>query len=160
VAATAPRDALLATRGRLTDDEADTLRILQRVPAWGRELVAGMLPPEAGLDRAAISYSKGCYLGQEVLSRIRSAGKLNRRLIALAVDPTLDPAALAGAKLVAQLPGGPVAAGDLTSVAPLPPPAGEWRAALGFRNRTCEDAGSFDLLLADGTTAAAAARVR
>jgi folate-binding Fe-S cluster repair protein YgfZ len=45
-----------------------------------------MLPPEAGLDRTDISYNKGCYIGQEVISRIKSAGKLNRRLVKLSFE--------------------------------------------------------------------------
>jgi folate-binding Fe-S cluster repair protein YgfZ len=45
-----------------------------------------MLPPEAGLDATDISYNKGCYIGQEVISRIKSAGKLNRLLVKLAFD--------------------------------------------------------------------------
>ena len=39
------------------------------------------LPPEAGLDATDISYQKGCYIGQEVISRIKSAGKVNKRLV-------------------------------------------------------------------------------
>ncbi|WP_052573156.1 folate-binding protein YgfZ [Haloferula sp. BvORR071] len=61
-------------------EEVEARRIAAKVPAWGKELTPGMLPPEAGLDRDAISYRKGCYIGQEVLSRIKSAGKLNRKL--------------------------------------------------------------------------------
>lgn len=59
-------------------DEAK--RIEKGIPKWGAELKAGMLPPEAGLDTTDISYHKGCYIGQEVISRIKSAGKVNRRL--------------------------------------------------------------------------------
>ncbi len=59
-------------------DEAE--RIEKGIPKWGAELKEGMLPPEAGLDATDISYSKGCYIGQEVISRIKSAGKVNRRL--------------------------------------------------------------------------------
>jgi folate-binding protein YgfZ len=55
-------------------------RIEQGIPKWGAELKEGMLPPEAGLDATDISYNKGCYIGQEVISRIKSAGKVNRRL--------------------------------------------------------------------------------
>ena len=56
-------------------------RIEAGIPKWGVELKEGMLPPEAGLDRTDISYNKGCYIGQEVISRIKSAGKVNRRLV-------------------------------------------------------------------------------
>ncbi len=67
-------------------DEAE--RIEQGIPKWGAELKEGMLPPEAGLDRTDISYNKGCYIGQEVISRIKSAGKVNRRLVKLVFDGT------------------------------------------------------------------------
>lgn len=56
-------------------------RIAKGIPKWGAELKEGMLPPEAGLDATDISYNKGCYIGQEVISRIKSAGKVNRRLV-------------------------------------------------------------------------------
>lgn len=64
--------------GSVAIDEAT--RIAQGLPKWGAELKEGMLPPEAGLDTTDISYHKGCYIGQEVISRIKSAGKVNRRL--------------------------------------------------------------------------------
>ena len=65
-------------------DEAE--RIARGIPKWGCELTEGMLPPEAGLDLTDISYNKGCYIGQEVISRIKSAGKVNRRLVKFAFD--------------------------------------------------------------------------
>lgn len=58
-------------------------RIEKGLPKWGAELKEGMLPPEAGLDATDISYNKGCYIGQEVISRIKSAGKVNRRMVKL-----------------------------------------------------------------------------
>lgn len=61
-------------------------RIEQGIPRWGAEIIEGMLPPEAGLDATDISYNKGCYIGQEVISRIKSAGKMNRRLVKLTFD--------------------------------------------------------------------------
>jgi len=65
-------------------DEAE--RIEKGIPKWGAELKEGMLPPEAGLDATDISYNKGCYIGQEVISRIKSAGKVNRRLTKFAFE--------------------------------------------------------------------------
>jgi len=65
-------------------DEAE--RIAKGIPKWGAELREGMLPPEAGLDATDISYNKGCYIGQEVISRIKSAGKVNRRLTKFVFD--------------------------------------------------------------------------
>jgi folate-binding protein YgfZ len=74
----------------LEKGQAEHLRVVARVPNWGRELSAGMLPPEAGLDKTSISYRKGCYIGQEVLSRIKSAGKLNRRLAIFHISGSPD----------------------------------------------------------------------
>lgn len=106
----------------LADDDAEALRIRHRVPAWNKELVPGLLPPEAGLDRNAISYRKGCYIGQEVLSRIKSAGKLNRRLAALKVPGETRP-------------GDPLPGGEVTSVSPALEEDGT-RFALGYLGKT------------------------
>lgn len=111
----------------LSGGALETFRIAARVPAWGAELVEGMLPPEAGLDETDISYHKGCYIGQEVISRIKSAGKVNRRLTAFLLDEK-SPAA-AGDGLVS----GDAEAGSLTSVAPLA--CDGRRAALGYVKR-------------------------
>ncbi|MGB6222714.1 YgfZ/GcvT domain-containing protein [Haloferula sp.] len=85
--------------------QAKRLRISARIPAWGHELSEGMLPPDAGLDKNAISYHKGCYIGQEVLSRIKSAGKLNRRLAAFEItgEPNEGDLLLLGSKEVGHL---------------------------------------------------------
>ena len=56
------------------------LRIFRGVPSWADELADGILPPEAGLEDACIDYHKGCYTGQEVISRLRSVGRVNRQL--------------------------------------------------------------------------------
>jgi tRNA-modifying protein YgfZ len=66
----------------ITADEAETLRIIQRVPVWPSELNLEVFPPEAGLEKTAMSFSKGCYIGQEVLSRIKTTGKMPRELVA------------------------------------------------------------------------------
>jgi len=62
---------------------AQALGVLCEVPRWGAELIAGLLPPEARIEERAISYEKGCYIGQEVISRIRRAGRTNRLLCTL-----------------------------------------------------------------------------
>jgi folate-binding protein YgfZ len=113
----------------LSGNEAEALRIAAKVPAWGRELTPGMLPPEAGLDRYAISYHKGCYIGQEVLSRIKSAGKVNRRLTAFLVEEGARP----GEALLT--PDGKEA-GILTSVSPLPDKATLRFTALGYLGKS------------------------
>jgi folate-binding protein YgfZ len=117
----------------VSDAEAETRRIAGRIPAWGKELTGGMLPPEAGLDRNAISYHKGCYIGQEVLSRIKSAGRLNRKLAALLVDPGTQAGDLLGEA------GAPRDAGVITSVAPWPEEAGT-HAALGYLDKSAFEA--------------------
>jgi tRNA-modifying protein YgfZ len=63
----------------------EALRIERGIPAWEPELSAGILPPEARLDESAIDYHKGCYTGQEVISRLRSVGQVNRKLERLIV---------------------------------------------------------------------------
>ena len=64
----------------LTDSALEQFRIEQGIPRWGFELSEGVIPNEAGLDERAISYTKGCYLGQEIISRIKSLGHVNRHL--------------------------------------------------------------------------------
>jgi folate-binding protein YgfZ len=59
---------------------AETLRIERGVPRWGRELTEEIIPTEANLESTAIDYAKGCYIGQEVISRIKMSGQTNKRL--------------------------------------------------------------------------------
>ncbi len=65
----------------LTEADFECYRILCGIPRHPNELGGGTFPPEAGLDEKGMSYSKGCYLGQEVLSRIRTTGKMPRELV-------------------------------------------------------------------------------
>ena len=64
----------------LTAEDFETLRILHGIPRHPNELNAEVFPPEAGIEGRAMSYTKGCYIGQEVLSRIRTTGKMPREL--------------------------------------------------------------------------------
>lgn len=66
----------LAPLIQLSAEEAETLRILQGVPTWPQELNTEVFPPEAGLESTAMSFTKGCYIGQEILSRIKTTGKM------------------------------------------------------------------------------------
>ncbi len=77
----------------LTDAELEQFRVEQGIPRWGAELSEEVIPNEAGLDERAISYTKGCYLGQEIISRIKSVGHVNRHLrgILLIDGPDLQP---------------------------------------------------------------------
>jgi folate-binding protein YgfZ len=58
----------------------ELIRIEHGVPRWGRELDENTFPQEAGLDRTHVDFHKGCYIGQEVISRLRSVGHANRAL--------------------------------------------------------------------------------
>ncbi len=68
------------------DEELERLRILARTPRWGREIDEGILPAEAGLDERAVSFTKGCYPGQEPLARLHNRGHVNRSLRVLELD--------------------------------------------------------------------------
>ena len=62
------------------EDELEPLRIAAATPRYGREIDDRVLPAEAGLEERAISFSKGCYPGQEPIARQHFRGKVNRRL--------------------------------------------------------------------------------
>ena len=74
----------LSLRWTLLDsDAAEVMRIEQGIPRWGRELTAEIIPIEANLEQRTIDYQKGCYIGQEVISRIKMSGQTNKRLCGL-----------------------------------------------------------------------------
>src|SRR5947207_7615319 len=78
---------------------ADVMRIEQGLPRWGRELTEEIIPIEANLEQRTIDYQKGCYIGQEVISRIKMSGQTNKRLCGL-ISPNNTPLQ-PGMKLVA-----------------------------------------------------------
>jgi folate-binding protein YgfZ len=120
----------------VTEGEAETRRIQARLPKWGADLTPGILPPEAGLDKTSICYHKGCYIGQEVLSRLKTVGKLNRRLAALLVEPETEPGSA--------FEFADKAAGKLTSIAPWPNESG-LHAALGYLEKSAFEAGELTI---------------
>lgn len=61
-------------------DDAESYRIERGIPRWGRELTEEIIPLEANLETSAIDYAKGCYIGQEVISRMKMSGQTNKRL--------------------------------------------------------------------------------
>lgn len=87
----------------------ETIRVENAVPRWNHELTPDIFPPEAGLETTAISYKKGCYIGQEIISRLKSVGHVNKALhtlVAEAEDSALPPLPadlLAGGKKVGTL---------------------------------------------------------
>lgn len=70
---------------------AEVLRVESGVPAWGRELTGDTLLPEVGAPERWISYTKGCYIGQEIISRIKSVGHVNRQMVGLVFEGRHEP---------------------------------------------------------------------
>ena len=73
------------------EEELERWRIEAGIPRWGREIDGQILPAEAGLDETHISFSKGCYPGQEPIARQRYRGKVNRKLRVLEVEGDATP---------------------------------------------------------------------
>jgi len=70
----------------------EVLRVEEGRPRWGRDFGSDHFPQETGLEEEAVSYAKGCYLGQEVVARIHYRGGVNRHLRGLLFAPgTGDP---------------------------------------------------------------------
>ncbi|HET9419196.1 MAG TPA: glycine cleavage T C-terminal barrel domain-containing protein [Chthoniobacterales bacterium] len=117
-------------------DCAEMLRIWQGIPRWGRELSPAIIPVEANLDVRCIDYEKGCYIGQETISRMKMSGQQNKRLCGLIAPPEsgLSP----GMHLLPETDGKEV--GWLTSVARSTSPARQ--IALGYVKRGFNAAGS------------------
>ena len=65
----------------LDADGLELLRIEAGLPLWGVDMDENTIPNEAGLERRAIRYDKGCYIGQETIARIKTYGHVNRRLV-------------------------------------------------------------------------------
>lgn len=73
-------EPLLTGHAERTTEELERIRILAGLPAVPRDLGPADLPPEGGLESVAISYTKGCYLGQEVMARLHAMGQVRRGL--------------------------------------------------------------------------------
>ncbi len=72
----------LGERGavRVSEDAAECLRIEHGRPRYGIDLDDTVIPQEAGLNERAVSFTKGCYVGQETVARLHYKGKPNRHL--------------------------------------------------------------------------------
>ncbi len=69
------------------------VRLAQGVPWFGYDFGEKQIPHEAGLETTHISYTKGCYTGQEIVERVRSRGQVNRRRVDLLFDSGTGPSA-------------------------------------------------------------------
>jgi folate-binding protein YgfZ len=88
------------------DGELERMRIEAGTPRFGRELDERVLPAEAGLDATHVSFTKGCYPGQEPVARLHNRGKVNRRLRVLDVEgepPPFDAEIVQGEKVVGRI---------------------------------------------------------
>jgi folate-binding protein YgfZ len=95
----------------------DAFRIAQSLGRFGVDFGEADNPHEAALDRRAVSWSKGCYLGQEVVCMQDMRGKLKRRLVALSLDSAAGEPAVGSPVTTVD---GAEAVGELTSVARSP----------------------------------------
>lgn len=85
---------LVEAGARLVDAETfEVRRVEAGIPRHGAEITADYFPQEAGLDAGWISYTKGCYLGQETIARIHHMGHVNRCLRGLLFEKGDAPAA-------------------------------------------------------------------
>jgi folate-binding protein YgfZ len=103
----------------------EAFRVAEGIPAYGIDIAERDLPQETSQMRA-LHFSKGCYLGQEIVERIRSRGSVHRHLRSLELTGPVPPA---GTELTIE---GDSAAGQITSAAELPLPAGNRIFALGM----------------------------
>jgi tRNA-modifying protein YgfZ len=94
--------ALLAAGAeRVSEADAEAVRIESGRPRFGRDMDTDTIPLEAGLEERAISRSKGCYVGQEVIVRVqdRGHGRVAKRLVGLTFDADA-PVPAAGSRIV------------------------------------------------------------
>ncbi len=98
----------------LSQEDLDEARLRAGIPAVPGDVGPGELPNEAGLEEDALSYVKGCYLGQETMARLKAMGQIRRKLLRVSgegVAPTSRPQLLfQDGKRV----------GELRTTAPLP----------------------------------------
>ncbi len=117
----------------------ETARIEAGIPRFPVDMDATHFPQECGIESRAVSYTKGCYIGQEILNRLHTMGHVNRRLCGFWLGSELRGLPAPGDKLFAS--GGE--AGFITSTADSP--VFRARIALGYARR--EIAPGTELLL-------------
>ncbi len=117
------RAKLVAQGARTTDPiESDFSRISAGIPAVPADLGPSDLPNEGGLEDSALSYTKGCYLGQEVMARLKNLGQVRRRLrVVRGHGPVPAPltALYQGEKKVGEVRSGAASRGEFAALAML-----------------------------------------
>jgi folate-binding protein YgfZ len=76
------------------EDVAEIVRVERGRPRYGIELDESVIPQEAGLNERAVSFTKGCYVGQETVARLYYRGKPNRHLRGLRLSAPVEPGAV------------------------------------------------------------------
>lgn len=128
-------DALVAAGAKPVGSEAlEWYHIARGVPRYGIDLRERDLPQETG-QQHVLNFAKGCYVGQEIVERVRSRGNVHRALVGLEVQ---GDAPAAGDKVTA----GGQQVGEITSAARVPFPAGERTLALGYIRREFAEPGA------------------
>jgi folate-binding protein YgfZ len=110
----------------------ELLRIASGIPRYGHDIRERDLPPETGQDRA-LHFSKGCYVGQEIVERIRSRGAVHRQFAGFEIQASEETRPLPPLGTKVQVDGKDV--GEITSAASLPTANGERPVALGYIRR-------------------------
>ena len=125
-------DALIAAGATAVGADALELRRIQwAIPRYRADIRERDLPQETGQTRA-LNFTKGCYLGQEIVERIRSRGAVHRLFTAFVVEgPLPEP----GTKIETD----EKEVGEITSSANLPLPSGDRAVALGYLRREAVD---------------------
>lgn len=123
---------------------AEVVRMEAGIPRFGTDMDETNLAPEAGLETSAISYSKGCYIGQEVIARIRTYGQVAKALRGLWLPIDLPALPTKGDKLVLDSK----EVGYITSATASP----RWKQniALGYVRKECNKPGTQLLLRTQG----------
>jgi len=123
------RDALTKIGATLVGTTAlELLRIASGIPRYGQDIRERDLPQETEQQQRALHFSKGCYIGQEIVERIRSRGSVHRKFTGFEVQ---GPLPAVGTKI--QTDGRDT--GEITSAASLPVTNGERSVALGYIRR-------------------------
>jgi tRNA-modifying protein YgfZ len=81
----------------ISEDAAEIVRVESGRPRFGRDMTTATIPQEAGIDERAVSFTKGCYIGQETVARLHYRGRPNRHLRGLRLEAPVtagDPVAL------------------------------------------------------------------
>lgn len=130
-------EALTACRGRWVGLRSlEVARVEAGIPRFGVDMNESNLPPEAGISERAISYTKGCYIGQEVIARIRTYGQVAKALRGLKLRGDVAALPAAGARLFF----GEKEAGYVTSAVVSPAMGGP--IALGYVRKECHAPGT------------------